>query len=101
MFCAAKTPIKVCTSLTTATSGVAATCGTYQILDFTVINNKVDCLSTEIQLSTRNEFESAVASPFHLTISQGSLIASAILATWAVGYVFKLINKTLGDHSPE
>lgn len=101
MFCAVKTPVKVCTSLTAATTASATTCGTYQILDFTVILNKTTCLATEIQLTTVNEFESAVASPFHLTISQGALIASAILTSWAVGYAFKLVRKALGDHAPD
>ena len=41
------------------------------------------------------------SNPFVLSLEDASLLVSAILAVWALGYAFKLVRKSLGDNSPE
>jgi hypothetical protein len=102
MFCATKTQIKVCTSLTTTgLSSAAASCGGYQILDFAVLNSKTQCSSTEIQLNTVEEFGFATASPFTLTNTAAVLLVVAILLSWSFGWSFKQMRIAMTGGSPE
>lgn len=45
---------------------------------------------------TALKYQAANPSPFNLSISDGSLVASAIVATWAVAWGFRQLVKALG-----
>jgi hypothetical protein len=102
MYCAVKSLIKVCTSITTTgTSSAAASCGGYKLVDLLVIEQNTTCTVDQIQLTTASEFALATASPWVLSNQNASFIVVAILTVWALGYSTRLIIKTLNLGSPE
>lgn len=54
-----------------------------------------------MQLTTANEFALGTASPFTLTLSEGGLIAAAILLAWGFGWSYKQLQKAVNGGSPE
>lgn len=101
MFCASPVQVKVCTSLTAATSSAVASCGGYQIRTLVVVQSNTTCTASQMQLTTANEFGLGTASPFTLTIQDGGLIAVAILLVWVAGWSFKQLGKAINGGSPE
>jgi hypothetical protein len=101
MFCAQPISVKVCTSVSTTMTAAASSCGTYQMLNLVVVQQNTTCTATQIQLTTANEFGLGTASPFTLTIAEGSLIAAAILGSWALGWSMKQLKNALNAGSPE
>lgn len=101
MFCAVPISVKVCTSVTTTMTANATSCGTYQMLNLVVVQANTTCTTNQMQLTTANEFGLGTASPFHLTVVEGSLIAAAILGVWALGFSFKNLRRAINGGSPE
>jgi hypothetical protein len=102
MYCATKTIVKVCTSLTTTgLSSAAASCGSYQLIEFPVISTATACAANDIQLLTAREQGELTASPWVLTNANAGLIVAAVLLIWAVGYSFRSIAKAINSGSPE
>lgn len=101
MYCATPLNLKVCSSVTTALTASATSCGTYKFINVVALTSNTTCPTGEMQLTTANEFDLATASPWNLSIAEGALIAGSILAVWALGYAFKSLKRVLGDNSPE
>lgn len=47
-----------------------------------------------------SEFEHYMVSPFKLSMGDASLVSSAVLVVWAVGFGFRMLLRTLADSSP-
>ena len=101
MKCATTITIKACSSQTATLSGNATNCGTYQWLTLPSINNKTVCDAGEIQLTNSLEFDAGSASPFKLSMTEGTLIAAAILGVWALGFAIKSLKQTIQGGSPD
>lgn len=101
MYCAVPLAVKSCTSVTTTMTANASSCGTYQMLNLIVLQSNTTCTIGQIQLTTANEFALGTASPFTLTLSEGGLIAAAILLAWGFGWSYKQLQKAVNGGSPE
>lgn len=53
------------------------------------------CLPTDLIALTQEEASSALLNPLNLTLEQGSQIAFAIVACWAVGAVYRLLSQAI------
>jgi hypothetical protein len=101
MQCASSITVKICSSQTATLTGNATNCGTYQWITLPSINNKTVCDSGEIQLTNPLEFAAGSASPWNLSMSEGTLIAAAILGVWALGFSIKALKHAINGGSPE
>ncbi len=59
------------------------------------------CAPGELVVLTYGEFESAAASPFHLTLAQGGAISASILLVWAAGWGVRQLVRVLRTPEPE
>lgn len=101
MYCAIAKTYKVCISQTATLTSAASSCGGYEYITAFVATPNNPCLSTELAIMTQGELGQSTASPFHLTVAEGAIIAASILGVWAIGYSIKSIKRAIGDHSPE
>jgi hypothetical protein len=101
MYCATPLNLKVCSSVTTATTANAATCGTYKFINVVVLTTNTTCNTGEMQLTTANEFALVTASPWTLSMSEGGIVAASILLVWALGWSFKQLRTAINGGSPE
>jgi hypothetical protein len=103
MHCAAPLNLKVCSSTTTTTTGAAATCGTYMFINTLAIQstNQLQCLPNQVALYSNTEFEQSTASPFRLTLAEGSIVGASILALWATAWGIKALVRSISSGDPE
>ena len=101
MYCAKLLTVKVCSSVTNAVSGVAASCGAYKFVDVPALITKSSCDANEIQLFTQAEIAPMLVSPFNLSLANGGLIASAVLLVWATAWAWRAAQKSLSAGDPE
>ena len=100
MYCAVPQTVKICDNTTTVLTGSSA-CNSYVLVTQIVVQTNTTCTTGQMQLTTANEFSLGTASPFHLTNSEGGLIAAAILLAWAFGWSFKIFRHAINGGSPE
>lgn len=101
MFCAQPITIKTCNSTDSTTTAATATCGTYTKRDLIVLQANTTCTATQIQLTTANEFGLGTASPFNLTLVEGSKLSAAILLLWCTALGIRYLKKMILGNEPE
>lgn len=101
MFCSTLLTVKVCSSVTTAVTVAATSCGTYKFIDVPVLVARTQCNPNEMQLMTSAEIGHLLTSPFSLSLREGGLIAAAVMLVWAAAFAWKSAQRALSAGSPE
>lgn len=98
MYCAVPLTLKVCSSVTTAVTAAATSCGTYKFINVVVLQANTVCSSSEMQLTTASE-SNLLDSIFNLDIATVEAILPSILALLATAWVIKQVIQMLKNGS--
>lgn len=72
-------------------------CITVDVNNTLVYSGNPPCSESSLVALTLSEFQVETASPWRLTLAEGSLIAAAIVFTWGLGFSLRALRSALNS----
>lgn len=78
-------------------------CVGLELNHYVVLTGSPPCGTGSLVVVTQDEFATLAASPWNLSLSEGGLVAVAIVGVWGVGFCVRALVRVLssGDSSTE